>query len=169
MLVISLPHGDQIMGIYNLFFERDVQLSVQTEAMLRLIGQLLGLALHNARIGRERLRTTVLKERQEMVHEVHDAIAQTLSYVTMRLPLLNEAMLAHDDQRSLKYFGDVKKAVSEVHENLREVMAYFRTRMDPLGLMHALQGIADGFPGPYLYSQTRRSERSWSVSTGLLM
>jgi two-component system nitrate/nitrite sensor histidine kinase NarX len=61
--------------------------------MLRLIGQLLGLTLHNARIERERLRVTVMRERQDMVNEVHDAIAQTLAYVKMRLPLLNEAML----------------------------------------------------------------------------
>ena len=57
----------------------------QTEAILRLIGQLLGLTLHNARIERERLRLTVMRERQEMVNEVHDALAQTLAYVKMRL------------------------------------------------------------------------------------
>ena len=117
--------------------------------MLRLIGQLLGLALHNARIERERTRMTVLRERQEMVNEVHDAIAQTLAYAKMRLPLLNKAMLAHDDRSSVKYFDDVKLAVGEVHHNLREVMTYFRTRMDPLGLLHALQGIADGYLRPH--------------------
>lgn len=145
VLAISLPHGNQVLGIYNLFFEAQVQLDAQTQTILRLIGQLLGLALHNARIERERLRMTVMKERQDMVNEVHDAIAQTLAYVKMRLPLLNDAMLAHDDQRSLKYFSDVKTAVTEVHDNLREVMTYFRTRMDPRGLVSALQGIADGF------------------------
>jgi two-component system nitrate/nitrite sensor histidine kinase NarX len=82
-----------------------------------------------------------------MVNEVHDSIAQTLAYARMRLPLLNDAMLAHDDTRAIKYFSDVKQAVGEVHDNLREVMTYFRTRMDPLGLLHALQGIADGFYG----------------------
>jgi two-component system nitrate/nitrite sensor histidine kinase NarX len=56
VLVISLPHGQEILGIYNLFFEDAVQLSAETETMLRLIGQLLGLALHNARLERERLR-----------------------------------------------------------------------------------------------------------------
>ena len=145
VLAISLPHANQVLGIYNLFFEGDPHLNPQTQTILRLIGQLLGLALHNARIERERLRMTVMKERQDMVNEVHDAIAQTLAYVKMRLPLLNDAMLAHDDDRSLKYFSDVKTAVTEVHDNLREVMTYFRTRMDPLGLLHALQGIADGF------------------------
>ncbi len=145
VLAISLPHGGQVLGIYNLFFDSDARINPQMETMLRLIGQLLGLALYNARIERERLRITVMKERQEMVNEVHDTIAQTLAYVRMRLPLLNESMLAHDDQRSLKYLSDVKKGVGEVHDNLREVMTYFRTRMDPLGLLHALQGVADGY------------------------
>ena len=145
VLAISLPHGGQVLGIYNLFFDSDASINPQMETMLRLIGQLLGLALHNARIERERLRVTVMKERQEMVNEVHDTVAQTLAYVRMRLPLLNESMLAHDDQRSLKYLSDVKKGVGEVHDKLREVMTYFRTRMDPLGLLHALQGVADGY------------------------
>lgn len=145
VLAISLPHGNQVLGIYNLFFEADADLSPQTQTMLRQVGQLLGLTLHNARIERERLRMTVMKERQEMVNEVHDAIAQTLAYVKMRLPLLSDAILSHDDTRSLKYFSDVKMAVGQVHDNLREVMTYFRTRMDPLGLLHALQGISDGF------------------------
>jgi two-component system nitrate/nitrite sensor histidine kinase NarX len=145
VLAISMPHGDEVLGIYNLFFESDATIPPQTEAILRLIGQLLGLTLHNARIERERLRLTVMRERQEMVNEVHDALAQTLAYVKMRLPLLNDAMLAHDDPLSIKYFSDVKKAVGEVHHNLREVMTYFRTRMDPLGLLHALHGIGEGF------------------------
>jgi two-component system nitrate/nitrite sensor histidine kinase NarX len=144
-LVISLLHGKEVMGIYNLFFDSNAQLAPETQTMLRLIGQLLGLALHNARLERERLRLTVMKERQDMVNEVHDVIAQTLAYVKMRLPLLSSAMLAHDDPNSVKYFNDVKNGVTEVHHNLREVMTYFRARMDPLGLMHAINGIAQGF------------------------
>jgi len=145
VLAISLVHGQLVLGIYNLFYEKESVLSSQTEALFRHIGQLLGLALHNARIDRERLRVTVMKERQEMVDEVHDAIAQTLAYVRMRLPLLHDSMLEHDDQSSLKYFSDVKHAVGEVHDNLREVMTYFRTRMDPLGLLHALNGVAASY------------------------
>ena len=56
VLAISLPHGNQVLGIYNLFFEAAPQIDPPTQAILRLIGQLLGLALHNTRIERERLR-----------------------------------------------------------------------------------------------------------------
>lgn len=145
VLAISLPHGDQVLGIYNLFFASEVEIDADTLSMLRLVGQLLGLALYNSKVERERLRMTALRERQEMVNEVHDAIAQTLTYIKMRLPLLSDAMLAHDDTRSLKYFSDVKMALGEAHDNLRAVMTDFRTRMDPKGLLHALALIAERF------------------------
>lgn len=145
MLAISLPHNHQILGIYNLFFDNISMIAPSVQTLLRLVGQLLGLSLHNARIERERLRITVMKERQEMVNEMHDALAQTLAYARMRLPLLSDAIHAHDEAQALKYFSDLKTAVTEVHDNLREVMTYFRTRMDPLGLMHALTTIADSF------------------------
>ncbi len=145
MLAISLPHNQQILGVYNLFFDNRSRIDPSVQTLLRLVGQLLGLSLHNARIERERLRLTVMKERQEMVNEVHDVLAQTLAYARMRLPLLSDAIKAHDESQALKYFSDLKTAVTEVHDNLREVMTYFRTRMDPLGLMHALTTIADSY------------------------
>ena len=145
VLAISLNHNNQILGVYNLFFESSRRFDPAIENLLRLIGQLLGLSLHNARIERERLRVTVMKERQDMVNEVHDALAQTLAYARMRLPLLSDAIVAHDEVAALKYCADLKTAVTEVHDNLREVMTYFRTRMDPLGLVHALNTIADSF------------------------
>ncbi len=145
MLAISLTHNQQILGVYNLFFENSDRIDASLQTLLRLTGQLLGLTLHNARIERERLRLTVMKERQDMVNEVHDALAQTLAYARMRLPLLSDAIHAHDEPQALKYFSDLKTAVTEVHDNLREVMTYFRTRMDPLGLIHALTTIADSF------------------------
>jgi len=145
VLAMSLQHGGQVLGLYNLFFDTDADIGTETAGVLEMIGQLLGQALYNARIERERLRVTVMHERQALVHEVHDAIAQTMVYVKMRLPLLRDAMLAHDDQRSLKYLSDVNMSVTQVHDNLREVMTFFRTRMDPLGLLHAIQDIAAGF------------------------
>lgn len=142
ILAISLPHGDEVLGIYNLFFSDAPQVSPQTESMLRLIGKMLGLALHNARQERERLRVTVMNERQELVNELHDAIAQTLAYAKMRMPLLSDAISERDEERAKRVFLDVKKAVSDAHDSLREVMTCFKTRMDPLGLLHALDSIA---------------------------
>jgi two-component system nitrate/nitrite sensor histidine kinase NarX len=108
-------------------------------ALFKSIGELLGLALHNALLERETLRAAVLRERQAMAAEVHDSIAQTLSFVKMRLPLLQEAIAAHDETAALTYCADVRQAVSSAHTDLREVLTHFRAPMDPLGLKHALR------------------------------
>jgi two-component system nitrate/nitrite sensor histidine kinase NarX len=145
MLAVPLRHREHLLGLYNLYFETDAEPGPDVQSMLRSIGELLGLALHNAWLERENLRATVMNERKLLASEVHDSIAQTLVYVNMRLPLLHDAMLQHDDPTSLKYFSDVEQAIGSVHANLREILTNFRAIMDPRGLMHALKGIADEF------------------------
>lgn len=145
MLAVPLRHRGQLLGLYNLFFESDAALGADLLSVLRSIGELLGLALHNARLEREHLCATVMSERKFLASEVHDSIAQNLVYVNMRLPLLHDAILQHDDPLSLKYLSDVKQAVSSIHTNLREILTNFRVAMDPQGLLHALKGLAEEF------------------------
>jgi two-component system nitrate/nitrite sensor histidine kinase NarX len=64
MLAVPLRHRGRLLGIYNLFFHDNVELGADILAMLRSIGELLGLALHNARLERENLCATVMSERK---------------------------------------------------------------------------------------------------------
>jgi len=145
VLAVPLRHREQVLGVYNLFFDSEAQPGPDIAAVLRSVGELLGLALHNARLEREHLRAVVLHERQMVANEVHDAVAQTLVFMKMRLPLLHDAILQHDDARSLKYHADLRQAVTDAHASLREILTHFRTRMDPKGLLHALQAVQAGY------------------------
>ena len=145
VLAVPLQYRGELLGIYNLFFVGSDAPTPEIAAVLKSVGELLGLALHNARLEADNLRATVLHERQSMAAEVHDSIAQTLTFVKMRLPLLQEAMLAHDDVHSLKFFGDVKQAVGEVHASVRQILTQFRTQMPAQGLIPALQAGAASF------------------------
>jgi len=145
VLAVPLRHREQVLGVYNLFFDSEAQPGPDIAAVLRSVGELLGLALHNARLEREHLRAVVLHERQMVANEVHDAVAQTLVFMKMRLPLLHDAILQHDDARSLKYHADLRQAVTDAHASLREILTHFRTRMDPNGLLHALQAVQAGY------------------------
>ncbi len=146
MLVVPLQHRGRMLGVYNLFFDGDAEPAPDVAALLKTVGELLGLALHTARLEAENLRATVMHERQAMAAEVHDSIAQTLTYVKMRLPLLQDAVLGHDEERALKYLGDVRDAVGEAHAHLREIVTHYRTRLDPRGLAPALDALAARFP-----------------------
>jgi len=145
LLAVPLQHRGRTLGVYNLFFSGKEAPSPEIQAVLRSIGELLGLALNNARLEQQRLRSTLTAERQLMAAEVHDSLAQSLAFAKMRMPLLHDAMLAHDDARAQLYYDDVRRAMTEAHASLRGILTHFRTPMDPQGLVHALDASAENF------------------------
>jgi two-component system nitrate/nitrite sensor histidine kinase NarX len=166
MVVVPLAHQGRVLGAYNLFLREEGALPEEAALLYRSIGEHLGMALENARLARENLRMTVMNERQMMAAEVHDSLAQTLAYMKMRLALLLEAQRAGEGERALKYATDMQDALGEAYADLRELLAQFRSRMDPLGLAHALQGITTGFQdrtGIALTLENRLAEPNLSV------
>lgn len=102
-------------------------------------------ALEAARQAREQLASALVNERQMMANEVHDSLAQGLTYMRMRMSLLRDAIRQGDEPRAFKYWGDVDSALTDAHRRLRELITYFRTRMDPGGLVHALARTSESF------------------------
>lgn len=145
VMAVPLMHKGRVLGIYNLFFTSADELSPEVVALLRSIGELLGLALDNVRLEAENMRATVMHERQAMAAEVHDSLAQNLTFIKMRLPLLRDAILAHDQERALKFLDDVRETAGEAHGSLREIVTQFRTRLDPRGLGRAMDVLAKRF------------------------
>lgn len=145
MLAVPLQHRGEVLGVYNLFYSQAREPGEDVLALLKSVGELLGLALHNARLESENLRATLLHERQLMAAEVHDSVAQSLAFVKMRLPLLRDAMQTRDDARALQYFDELRGSVSQAHASLRGVLTHFRAPMDPQGLVYALGASAQTF------------------------
>ena len=85
------------------------------------------------------LEAALLEQRQALAAEVHDSVAQTLSFVKMRMPLLQDAIAGGDRDTALRYCEDVRKAVGSAHTNLRQLLTEFRVPLAPQGLKHALR------------------------------
>lgn len=146
MLVVPLQHRGEVLGVYTLFFDaarRSPPPDVM--AMLRSVGELLGLALKHAQLEEAHLQATVLRERQAMAAEVHDSLGQSLMFVKMRLPLLEDALHAGDTPRALRYCGELRETASQSHASLRALLTQLRAPMDPQGLLPALARIAEQF------------------------
>lgn len=139
MLVVPLQHRGQTLGVYNLFFEGGAAPSAEVQTLLQTVGELLGLALHNTRLEQENLQHRLQRERQMMAAELHDSLAQSIAYLKMRLPLLQDALLAHDETRALQHCAEVRSVATQAHASLRSMLTHFRAPMDPQGLAHALQ------------------------------
>jgi two-component system nitrate/nitrite sensor histidine kinase NarX len=145
MMAGPLRHRGRTLGVYNLFFAHDREPSADVREILQSVGELLGLALNNARLEQEHLRATLLRERQMMAADVHDSLAQSLAFVKMRMPLLHDAMRAHDDVQGQRYYEEVRGAISQAHASLRAIVSQLRLPMDPQGLLHALGSTAEHF------------------------
>ena len=144
-MAVPLQHKGRVLGVYNLFFVGDEEPGPAVAGMLRSIGELLGLALDHLRLEAEHTRASVMQERQRMAGEVHDALAQSLGFVKMRMPLLHDAIEAGERERALRYVGEVRETLSDAHSSLREIITHFRTRGSSGGLAAALEALAVRF------------------------
>jgi two-component system nitrate/nitrite sensor histidine kinase NarX len=145
MVVVPLQHAGNLLGTYNLFLPERFELPEEVALLFRSIGEHLGMALENARLKRENLRIALMNERQMMAAEVHDSLAQTCAYMKMRVALLQDALRDGESERAGKYAGEVGHALDTAYGQLRQLLTQFRNRMDPMGLLHALRELADGF------------------------
>jgi two-component system nitrate/nitrite sensor histidine kinase NarX len=144
-VVVPLTHLGQVLGAYTLFFAEKRDTPEELGLLFRSISEHLGMALENARLLRENMRMTLVRERQLMANEVHDSLAQTMAYMKIRLTLMQEALDASEQAQASKHAGEVQQALDGAYADLRELLSQFRTRMDPLGLVHALEELKTKF------------------------
>lgn len=145
IIAVPLRHQGKVLGVYNLFMASDTPVPEDVALLFDSISEHLGMALENARLTRENMRITLMNERQMLANELHDSLAQTLAYMKMRLALLQDSMAQSDSESSAKYLDDVSEAVDTAYSGLRELLTHFRNRMDPRGLLHALQDMVNSF------------------------
>jgi two-component system nitrate/nitrite sensor histidine kinase NarX len=145
MVAVSLRAEDRPIGALNLRFPAPGGLPAATLRILDAAADLVATCVEHDRVARETLRTSLTSERQMMANEVHDSLAQGLTYMRMRMSLLRDAVREGDHVRAFKYWSDVDIALTNAHRRLRELITYFRSRMDPQGLLHALQETSETF------------------------
>ena len=137
IVIVPLGYRGRVLGEVQLSVAVDAVIAEATAAVHRSIGALLGLALHDAGLEGD--------SRQALLADVHDGIAQTLAFARMRLPLLEKAIMAHDETAALRYGADVRQAIGTAHTNLRALLSQVSAPMDPKGLKHALQSSVRSF------------------------
>jgi two-component system nitrate/nitrite sensor histidine kinase NarX len=145
VVAVPLRYRGRVMGVYNLFMGTDQPIPDEVALLFSSIGEHLGMALENARLTRENVRATLVDERQMLANEVHDSLAQTLAYAKMRLAVLGDALAKGDHRAAQKYLGDVEQAMDSAYGRLRELLTHFRDRMDPRGLVPALEDLVASF------------------------
>jgi two-component system nitrate/nitrite sensor histidine kinase NarX len=145
VVAVPLMHKNKVMGVYNLFLDKDQTVSEDIRLLFHSISEHLGIALENARLTRENMRISLMNERQMLANQIHDSLAQTLAYAKMRLNVLADAMQREDYPKANRYLGDVEEAVDLAYADLRDLITQYRDRINPRGLVPAIQELAKSF------------------------
>jgi two-component system, NarL family, nitrate/nitrite sensor histidine kinase NarX len=145
IVAVPLEFRDNLIGVFNLFYEDEQEITDESKALLRSFAEMIGIALENARLARENRRMNLMAERQAIANEIHDSLAQNLAYGRMRMSMLQEAVRSKDELSAHKCMRDINDALDDGQKSVRELITHFRCQMDPLGLQHALQVLVSEF------------------------
>jgi two-component system nitrate/nitrite sensor histidine kinase NarX len=163
-IAVPLHCRGRAVGVFNLFFGPDARLPADPSTLVAPVSEMLEIALDNVLMEHERLRSSLVAERQMLAGEVHDSLAQGLAFMRMRMTLLHDALAGGERQRALKYFDEVNRELGEAHARLRSLITHFRQTMDH-GLVEALRTTARDFEektGVTLRIDNRAAELSLS-------
>lgn len=145
IVAVPLEYQGSLIGVFNLFYESVQEMDAGSEKLLRSFAEMIGIALENARLSRENRRMNLMAERQAIANEIHDSLAQNLTYGRMRMSVLQDAIRTQDELLAHKCMRDINEALDTGQKSVRELITHFRCQMDPLGLQHALQVLVNEF------------------------
>lgn len=144
---LAVPLYDQArpIGVLNLFFRDAASVPGDAVELLRPFGPVLGLALENERLARENLTARLANEREAMAADIHDALAQSLTFARMRMSLLRDAVRTGDTAKGERYCTDVDDELRGAQVRLRDMIRHFRAGMGSGGLLTSLRELAAEF------------------------
>lgn len=137
MVAVPIGDGHQLRGILPILLPPGSPLSPEKARILETVGRHVSHALINMRRTEEKHRLAVLEERSVIARELHDSIAQSLSYLQIQVTRLEKSIERGGDTRAIA--EELKRGLSGAYRELRELIVTFRLRIDARGFNVALQ------------------------------
>lgn len=134
-----------LLGILTIFFDVPRLAASQVMNLLAAFAEVMSATIEHTRLNREISRTERLAARQEIANEIHDSLAQTLTYSRMRVSLLLEAIRTGNEAMATRYAQDLDEALEIGQKSARELIADFRCDLNHGGLSAALNDLVAEF------------------------
>ena len=146
ILGIPLVEGGVSYGVMPLVLPPGKGLEVWQLELAETMGRHVGAALAAAERRDEHRRLGVLEERAAIARELHDSLAQSLSYTKIQIARLsaNIAREGHSPQ-SLAVLMELREGVNGAYRELRELLTTFRLGLGEEGFAGALRDTVAEF------------------------
>jgi len=145
--VISVPVRlhERLVGELNLFYRSTATLNEEDRALLETLASHLAGAIEGVRAGALEREAAVAEERGLLARELHDSIAQGLSFQKIQVGLLRDALRRQDPTRAERVLDELDAGVRESLSDVRELLLHFRTRTNAEDIEPALRTTLQKF------------------------
>lgn len=160
-LTVPLPGPMGCLGVLMVETE-DTHFFENTEIQLvEVTAQLFAVSMGFQAREQEGRRVALLEERAVIARELHDSLAQSLSYMKIQIARL-QTQFGKDVQNAgaVEIVNDLRIGLDNAYRELRELLSTFRVQMDVRGLDYALREAIDEF--------SQRSSLSFTLDNRLL-
>ena len=114
--------------------------------LLETVGRHVGAALASTQRNEERHRLALLDERSVIARELHDSLAQSLSYLKIQVTRLQTLLRKSPTPEPVtEIVGELRDGLNEAYRQLRELLTTFRLRIDGRGLNAAIDDTVQEF------------------------
>lgn len=131
VLMVPLRDADHLYGMLRFALPRGQRLEPWQQDLVEALSRHMGVALGiNRQSERERL-LGLQEERSTIARELHDSLAQSLSYMKIQVSLL--APVVADPARrdeALTVLGDLRQGLDLAYRQLRELLSSFRLQIN---------------------------------------
>lgn len=146
ILAVPVREQEQQYGVLLVEIPEGMALADWQERLLEAVADHIGIAINLTQRTVQDRRLALLEERNVIARELHDSLAQSLSYLKIQASRL-EASLAEtgEDHPARRVVTELREGVSSAYRQLRELLTTFRLQMDGRGLSSALTDAVDEF------------------------
>ncbi|MGJ7458743.1 type IV pili methyl-accepting chemotaxis transducer N-terminal domain-containing protein [Halomonas sp. RA08-2] len=139
-LLLPVSVGDLMLGTLEVWYPRDKPPADSVKRLLNALADQLATAVYLQRRIEEQQQVTLMNERTIIARELHDSLAQSLSYLKMqvaRLERMQDKGVPQESQAPV--FDELRTGLDSAYRQLRELLTTFRLKLEGPGLSSALR------------------------------
>jgi len=145
-LAVAFSSADGELGILKIEAGEDRDFDVSEKQLVAVTAQLLSMVMGFQSREQEGRRVALLEERAAIARELHDSLAQSLSYMKIQIARLQSNAVANGELNAVNdIVSELRGGLDSAYRELRELLATFRVHMDVRGLGSAIKTAIDEY------------------------
>jgi len=146
MMCFPIREQSNQFGVLIIDLKADAELETWQQQVLETVAGNIGTAINNHYRTQEFRRLALHEERGVIARELHDSLAQSLSYLKIQITRLDACLAAEVDVDNARLvLAELREGVTSAYRQLRELLTTFRLKMDGRGLNKALKDTVQEF------------------------